>query len=930
VTAPEKRAFLDELQGAWGGLGGDQKALLGLGGGLAGGALLHSLLGGGGGTDALMGAGGLGAAGLALWPQIQQAIGNWSSQKPPLISATGEPNAPESQESHGAIPMRSTSGAFGPSDSQTAPTDARRPDVTGGLDKVGPATNKPYTPATAANTGLSMADAAKHPELGRYFSPDGSPNAQALIQAPDEELQQRIGLLSPEAKNQLRTQLASFQPSFGQRIGAKAMGIDIDAQKNRFGELLKTAALLKLSLKMFGKEKEEDESLLKRTGKNIGAYTAGALLPTAAAQGYVKSLGGVDALMNRGVHMDRAEAQTLQKHMGLDPSRVHHEMNPNLPAHFRTPEMHMSEAEPLPKGSTKIHSIINTPHPMPTDIEARSDLRMRKILARDGKGPPVPETAAAGVTAHELGHAKTFEKMRNVFGNRSNKINAMMYPGGMAGMGIGTLVAALTDPGSTAHNIATYGGTASMMPMLAHEMSASHLGGMGLLKHYRPQGMMSRAGTYLSAYRGLPTYALAATSPLVTSGVKHWMNRNKEAAARLGIYVDLDAEATSNRPFEKAADPHRVLPFKMPWDKDEELSTAQQLGFGAAGVGGLGSAGLMAGSAASNMVHSNLQLGTIMWSDPANVQQLARELKIPMAEAQQLHRLAASNPKAFQAKLLADDRLRSGTFRMKSVFAPSLGDIAVHSNVTGGPQLPPRSQQLLTGGQWHHTDVAANSGGKPAYYGVGANKGQPNLVGYFSDYTASPENYGLVQLRSKAPIDQKAMQQHLSEETAKLKGQAAPNYGHSTTGRLGLREAFPEMNVGEGSLVHKALGTKPAQKLLGRTLGADSDITKSLSSDCQGDICTTWATKGHAKQYPDLYGGKSLATASPNALVRQAGKKFQVAGMHLPEAAATREALQRQHLMRFGQLGVRAPLILGGLGLGAYGTYRALENKQHD
>ncbi len=92
----------------------------------------------------------------------------------------------------------------------------------------------------ATGPGLSLQDAGRHPQLSRFFNPDGSIKIQDALKATDAELQQGAALLSPAAKAELQQKLSTFKPSFGQSLGARAMGIDVEAQRRRVLGLLGT------------------------------------------------------------------------------------------------------------------------------------------------------------------------------------------------------------------------------------------------------------------------------------------------------------------------------------------------------------------------------------------------------------------------------------------------------------------------------------------------------------------------------------------------------------------------------------------------------------------------------------------------------------------------------------------------------------------
>lgn len=72
----------------------------------------------------------------------------------------------------------------------------------------------------------------------RFFGADGKPDMLSIIRAPDSELRTAIASLSPSQRAQYRQQLAAFQPTAFQRMGASAGGIDIEAQRQRLAGLL--------------------------------------------------------------------------------------------------------------------------------------------------------------------------------------------------------------------------------------------------------------------------------------------------------------------------------------------------------------------------------------------------------------------------------------------------------------------------------------------------------------------------------------------------------------------------------------------------------------------------------------------------------------------------------------------------------------------
>lgn len=191
-----KKGFVDELKDTWNGLDPTHKVLTGLGGALAAGSMFNELRPESGHIGNLLGTvGGLGLAGYGL------SGGNLQNLGPTLQHILAGGPKPTGSVSTGS------------------PTTSQ-------VDGAGP---------SAGLAGLEGLQ--RHPRLGHYFK-NGVPDAQELIKTPDAQLKSDLLLLSPEQKALLKSQLAGFKPSFGQRLGAKAMGIDINAQKDRFNQLL--------------------------------------------------------------------------------------------------------------------------------------------------------------------------------------------------------------------------------------------------------------------------------------------------------------------------------------------------------------------------------------------------------------------------------------------------------------------------------------------------------------------------------------------------------------------------------------------------------------------------------------------------------------------------------------------------------------------
>lgn len=165
-------------------------------------------------------------------------------------------------------------------------------------------------PSASAAQGVGLDTAHSHPVLGRYFSGPGKPNVQAIIQTPDAELAEHVKLLHPDARRQLQQQISTFQPSFGQRIGARAMGIDIDAARERFRRLLEKAAssarkkLLSEKITDWGREHRDE---LERTAwSGLGAT----------------GLTGAGLLTRSGLNMAAPSYLDLAHYMWSDPANL--------------------------------------------------------------------------------------------------------------------------------------------------------------------------------------------------------------------------------------------------------------------------------------------------------------------------------------------------------------------------------------------------------------------------------------------------------------------------------------------------------------------------------------------------------------------------------------------------------------------------------
>jgi hypothetical protein len=176
-----KEAFLEGLQHQWQSLDPKSQLMAGTGAALAGAGGLHSLLADDPGvTGPLLMAGG---AGLGLYGMSGQNFHN----VPQMLSQ-----------------------------------------VMGGGAAASPSHNTPPS---------------MHPSLQKFIGPDGKPKFTDIVKAPDAELLKGVSHMTPEMRQQLVSQLEGFQPGLGQRLAARTMGIDIDAQRKRLLGLLGQPAI---------------------------------------------------------------------------------------------------------------------------------------------------------------------------------------------------------------------------------------------------------------------------------------------------------------------------------------------------------------------------------------------------------------------------------------------------------------------------------------------------------------------------------------------------------------------------------------------------------------------------------------------------------------------------------------------------------------
>jgi hypothetical protein len=461
-TASEKRAFLEPLVKYWHTLPTHHKWMTGIGGGMALLALIHRLSKGGM-WGPLLGLGGLGLAGYGLSGGLHNLLKHF--RKEPAAAP--------------AVPAAAIAA-----------------------------------PAATPNTpqvGLTLAEAAKHPMVQKYVNPDGTIRYADAIKAPDEEIRQGLGLLNPEAQGQLRDKLTSFKPSWAQSLGARAMGIDIEGQRNRVLGLFPQQQAASEKQAWSWSEPTPQEKLQKfqdevrhATNANLlaGLGTVGANLAYLAPYGLGDPMSMLSGkyLARAGKEYDPATFDEIVGHSNLKPSEVVHVADPFSP--------HVAAAIPGTRAGG-----------LKTVDDALKALSPEKPKAHT---LVISEpTIAQGTMAHELGHSRLQSKLYSK-SRLLGKMNAFHPAVGQVGMLGGSI------GGSFGHMPTAIAGTAITLPQLLNEILASHIGGRTMLRTHRPKGFGGKLKNYLSAYRGVPTYAIGASMPMGSYGIRKYLDQRRE------------------------------------------------------------------------------------------------------------------------------------------------------------------------------------------------------------------------------------------------------------------------------------------------------------------------------------------------------------------------------------------------------------------
>lgn len=144
-------------------------------------------------------------------------------------------------------------------------------------------------------------------------------------------------------------------------------------------------------------------------------------------------------------------------------------------------------------------------------------LGVKRIFSLDMPGyDPISKSIigisdSPAVMAHELGHAKTFNKIEKLFGPAGSKLHTALYGMGRPSSVLGGVAAGIAGLyGADSDTVRDIGlvGAAGTVPMLAEEVAASTHG-------FKDLGKVGKKLPYkLKAFIGVPSYLSAGLLPL--------------------------------------------------------------------------------------------------------------------------------------------------------------------------------------------------------------------------------------------------------------------------------------------------------------------------------------------------------------------------------------------------------------------------------
>lgn len=395
---------------------------------------------------------------------------------------------------------------------------------------------------------------------------------------------------------------------------------------------------------------------------------------------------------------------------------------------------------------------------------------------------------------------------------------------------------------------------------------------------------------------------------------------------------------------------------KMASDDDPSLlGTTARTGLGAFTAGtGLGAAAHLARTGHSRITPSLLQMGTQMVVDPEHGPAFQRAMIENYGQAgAAVVSLAEKDPGRFRSLLAGRDlpgvspAVREGL--QKLVFgggavADRPGDAMLHAPFKGEFEDP--WTRALTGTQFNHVAVMG-SGGTIHDIDGGDRQVNHDRVPVEKWRGNNPYEHPYVRLRPTGISDAEAHAaghapgQVYDAAGVKGDGKLIP-YNHKLKTDLQMREIVPELNAGGKNLlssVFDRIATRPktvrtlasilpepAGRLLrGRGIALKAEARAARQGvACPGGVCSSLAANGVEAIKPGVLGFHP-ATASPGDFARSIGGATRPVEINLPTQYRNPAYLERQHLLRYGPLGLRAPAIAALGTAGLYGGYKGLE-----
>jgi hypothetical protein len=366
------------------------------------------------------------------------------------------------------------------------------------------------------------------------------------------------------------------------------------------------------------------------------------------------------------------------------------------------------------------------------------------------------------------------------------------------------------------------------------------------------------------------------------------------------------------------------------------------VGWGLLSAGALASAGISAARGMRLSTPSFLDLGHQMWTTPSNRDELSRALG-DVAPA--VFDLAHNKPRQFRKLLSGEpvegftpelqEKVRTLTFRQAPKPA-SLGDV----RITAGPpeNFFKRYWNTVTGGPATHADIGDPEGnwrGLFARTSIDAPVMRGGKLLESGKYLIKPWREPVmkgslnIRLRLRDMPSQDITEQGAKEFWKLWKKKYRFNFP-MFAGAAG-HEVLPEAGQAASFLPKIMTQTPGIKHILAKIMTPKTYAhlqAAGISSNKAAEICSSLIAKTLDKINPNVLQRMQAQWPTPNEFLRQTGPGgiFDVKGMQLSPEMTTPEALAAQHRKKYGPLKLRLPLIVGLLGLGGYGAYRAIKS----